>query len=320
MTQSLEKDNEEAALWVARHMEKVVDVTAFSQWLAGAPGRREKFDALWATCMDDAVTEGLRRYQRREDEAAGPTAARAPFPTRRIAISALVAASVAALALSWPQIHFAFMPAQDYATAPGEVRSFTLADGSTVMLNGASRIAAKIGNGRREVTLENGEALFDVRHDTDRPFTVAAGDGRVAVLGTRFDLALNGGTVDLSVERGLVRFASSADSKSGVLVPAAHSATLAEGHIGPPLEGRAALTAAWQDGWLEVTDMPLAQVLPRLQRWTGKTIVADDPGLLQKRVAGRFRLSDPAAVLGTLGELYGFRVEDAGQSYRLVAQ
>lgn len=322
---SNQQDYEEAALWIARHLGGPVDATAFAQWLAGAPGRREKFDALWATCNDEAVTQELRRQDRLvQDNQPAPAAAPSHPGKRRAGLRAAawtgVAAAVLAVgAFAVPSVRFAMLPPQTFQSATGQVRSITLADGSSVTLNGASRISARIGEGRREVTLEAGEALFDVQHDPARPFTVTAGEGRVTVLGTRFDLALNRRNVDLEVERGLVRFERTAGDIAPVLVPAAHRSTLAEGRIAAPV----ALTAAtdeWQNGWLRVTAMPLEQILPRLERWTDKTIVVKDGALLRKQIAGRFRLSDPKIVLDNLGALYGFRVEDRGRSYVLDVQ
>jgi ferric-dicitrate binding protein FerR (iron transport regulator) len=55
-----------------------------------------------------------------------------------------------------------------------------------------------------------------------------------------------------------------------------------------------------------------------LQRWTDRRIVVDDQILRGRRVAGRFRLSDPTEVLDNLGILYDFRVQRTEQAYILV--
>lgn len=312
----MEQEDEEAALWVARHMGGPVDARAFAAWLAAAPGRQRKFEVLWATCMDGAVIEGLRFHDRLERDKA-PNRRLVP---RRLAFGALAAAAVVGLAFAWPQARLALTPGSTYETIAGQVRSVTLADGSTVALNGASKIRVKIGGGRRQVKLERGEALFDVKHDPARPFVVAAGGGRVTVLGTRFDLALNRERVDLEVERGLVRFEKVSGAPSGILVPALHRSALAGGMIAPPTQVDAETAAAWETGWLRATDMPLAEILPRLERWSDKPIIVRDEALLRKRVEGRFRLSAPRVALDNLGALHGFRVQDTGQAYVIDAR
>jgi len=307
----IDQDDEDAALWVARHLGGPVDATAFSEWLEGALGRQEKFDAMWAACADDAVTDALRLHDRPERTAHAP---RRPVRTAAT-FAALAAALAVGVVLAWPLARFALSPARTYETTAGQVRTLALADGSTVALNGASRIRVKIGGARREVTLERGEALFDVHHDETRPFVVAAGGGRVTVLGTRFDVALNRQSVELEVERGLVRFDKVSDRSTSVLVPAAHQTSLTNGAIAPPAPLDLDAAAAWRTGWLGVSDMRLAEILPRLERWSSKPIVVRNEALLQKRVAGRFRLSDPKAVLDSLGTLGGFDVQETGQAY-----
>ncbi len=316
-----EQEEEEAALWVARHMGGPVDATAFSQWLAGGQGRRELFDAMWASCMDDAVTAALKAREVEQDNEPQPKAQlRGRFGHRALAFGAVAASLLAILAVSWEPVRFALTPAQIYETGPGQVRDVTLADGSTVVLNGASSIHVTIAGKRRHVELHEGEALFDVRHDEERPFTVSAGDGRVTVLGTRFDLALNGEQVDLEVAQGLVRFAGHGDEASGVLVPAAHYSILVKGRPTEPERYAVQEEAAWRGGWLEVANMPLEHLVPRLERWTDKTIVVQDRALLEKRVAGRFRLSEPDIVLENLGVIYGFSVQETPQSYLIKTQ
>lgn len=339
-----DQEDEEAALWVVRHMDGPVDEVAFAQWLAGAPGRQERFAALQATLMDGDIAKGARlhesrlheslqitnptpdnrpqrRAHRHKDQHRSSPGWRSPQASRRIALSALAAACVAALALSWPHIRYALTPAQSYETQVGEIRDIRIADGSSIKLNGASRVSVKIAPGRREVTLEAGEALFDVTHNPDHPFTVTAGDGRVTVLGTRFDVAINAEQVDLEVERGLVRFdapsSAAASSPSHVLVGASHRSALANGQLSAPARYQATAATSWQNGWLEVSDMPLSQIIPRLERWSDKAIIVRDNRLLNKRVAGRFHLSEPDIVLDNLAILYGFRVEDTGRAYIL---
>jgi transmembrane sensor len=79
---------------------------------------------------------------------------------------------------------------QTYETASGETRSFTLADGSTVLLRANSSLRVPrwgFGQKNREVTLI-GEADFAVRHTPDsQKFVVrTAKDFEVIVLGTEF--------------------------------------------------------------------------------------------------------------------------------------
>jgi transmembrane sensor len=75
-----------------------------------------------------------------------------------------------------------------YSTDIGERRSITLADGSTVDLNARSRIQIEFSGAERHVELLDGQALFQVAKDKNRPFIVRSGDATVRAVGTQFDV------------------------------------------------------------------------------------------------------------------------------------
>ena len=55
--------------------------------------------------------------------------------------------------------------ADTYHTQVGEQRTVRLQDGSSVALNSRTRIAVKLTSAKRCITLESGEAYFEVAHD-----------------------------------------------------------------------------------------------------------------------------------------------------------
>ncbi len=83
-----------------------------------------------------------------------------------------------------------------------------LPDGSTVTLNSNSSLEypKKFNDQMREVTV-TGEAFFDVTPDPERPFIITAGDARVKVLGTSFNVNAypEAESVEVTVESGIVQ-------------------------------------------------------------------------------------------------------------------
>ena len=76
-------------------------------------------------------------------------------------------------------------------TAPkGSMKQVMLPDSSTVQLNAGTslKFPVSFGDTKREVTLINGEAFFDVKHDVKRPFMVHAAKVITQVLGTSFNI------------------------------------------------------------------------------------------------------------------------------------
>ena len=83
---------------------------------------------------------------------------------------------LATLALVWV---FVQNHSPQYRTAIGEQRIVKLEDGSIVTLNTRSQIKVRFERDRRRIDLIEGEALFEVAHDTARPFQVFAGTAEV---------------------------------------------------------------------------------------------------------------------------------------------
>lgn len=100
------------------------------------------------------------------------------------------------------------MLAKEHGKPASHVRHITLPDGSLVILHANSRLEypAFFDKNVREVTL-TGEAYFDIRRDTTKPFLIHSGNVRTTVLGTAFNIAAyeHANEVRVSVTRGKVK-------------------------------------------------------------------------------------------------------------------
>ncbi|WP_068877252.1 MULTISPECIES: FecR domain-containing protein [unclassified Phenylobacterium] len=293
---------EDAAAWVVRLEAGDLgdaEAAAFDAWLSASPANAAAFDAALAVS---------HAYAAAADEVALALSQRRPAPSRPTNRRALVGfglmAAAAALAvvvvpeISGPQT-------QTYATAKGERRTVALADGSTVDLNGGARLSVSLGRDGRRVTLAEGQAVFDVAHDARRPFTVAAGDRTIRVVGTQFDVRRLGGKVSVTVARGAVevRPADGAAGKAYRLHP---------GQRLDHVEGAAATRVAaaepaevlgWRSGRLVYRQQPLSDVIDDLNQQFSTPIRVDDPELAATPISGVLVLDDQDAVIRRLALL-----------------
>ena len=100
---------------------------------------------------------------------------------------------------------------QTLATAVGQQRTVTLADGSIVALNTNTIVETDLNHRLRQIYLRKGEAHFQVAHDRSRPFLVHAGDAVVRAVGTAFEVRLRTDQhVDIVVNEGQRRGAGHA--------------------------------------------------------------------------------------------------------------
>ncbi len=104
-----------------------------------------------------------------------------------------------------------------FSTVRAEMKTITLDDGSTVHLNAQSRIKVDYTSNQRNITLEQGEALFVVSHNPVRPFLVYAGDGKVQAIGTQFNVKLMPDfNVMVTLVEGVIRITQDIDKHEGL--------------------------------------------------------------------------------------------------------
>ena len=100
----------------------------------------------------------------------------------------------------------------------GETNVFYLPDSSRVTLNGDSRLAynSQFGKTNRELSLR-GEAFFQVKQDTVKPFIVETSLIQVEVLGTSFQVIAEKLRAEVSVEKGRVKITTQDKKQKSVL-------------------------------------------------------------------------------------------------------
>jgi len=291
----------QAARWVARRPEADArEAAAFETWKSADRAHAEAFVQVLRTSQDPALAEAMRLSEQRL------TIRRRRGGAIATLAGGLVAAGLAAF-VAWPQLQLMTVAPVVLATAPGEHRDAALADGTHVTLDGATQLKVRLGSQRRQVELLRGEAFFDVAHDAARPFTVKADAGSARVLGTAFDLERADGRLELSVHRGRVRLAPSGLIRRSAELTVGQRAFTKEGRLSAvkPFDPTA---DDWRSGWLETDGLTLERLVERLNRASPTPITIADPVLGRQRVAGRFRLDDPKALVENLALIHGFSV------------
>jgi len=198
----------------------------------------------------------------------------------------------------------------DYVSAPGQVRSVTLADQSVITLDADSAIAVDFSRGERHVEVRRGAAFFSVSH-TGEPFVVDANQGEARVLGTQFEVRLQPMGAQVSVLSGRVGVTPAKDAEQQVL-GADQQVAYSAGHARALQAIDAQAQLAWRQGWLNYYKVPLAEVVQDLQRYYPGRILLLNDELGTRRISGSFPSHDPQAVLASLQGLLGFEQNRLG--------
>ncbi|MCY1417852.1 FecR protein [compost metagenome] len=196
----------------------------------------------------------------------------------------------------------------DYASAAGEVREVTLADGSVLTLDADSAVAVRYGAHAREVELRRGAVFFKVTPG-QIPFVVTAQGGEARVLGTRFEVRLRPAGARVTVEQGRVGVRARVDGTQQVL-GAGQQVAFANGEAGAVESVDTAAQLSWREGRLSFYRAPLGEVLAELDRYYPGRILLLDQELAATRISGSFPGNDPAAVLASLKAVVGFEQDE----------
>lgn len=332
-----ENSQEAAIWWAARRRLNPASFASderFAQWL-----KEEANQRAWREVIrrDDQVGGFATMPEIREMRLQALEMARHQSGRRRrkwVAASA-IAASLAVIVAFDGMSHLdlsASAPAatqhvQRFATAIGQRRDVLLGDGSTVTLNTGSLIEVRFSPGRRDVRLLQGQAMFNVARDVDRPFIVSARNRQVTALGTAFDVEIRqDGRVQVLLVEGRVRVDPVNRRGLSRLIPALSRTDLEPGQQllteGPQaVEVSAAdveRETAWNRGVLIFRNDMLGEAIKEVNRYSQLQLVVDDPEVAALKVSGIFPTANQEDFVAALATLYSLRAErEQGGTIRL---
>lgn len=258
----------------------------------------------------------------------------------QMAMAVLVVAVVGAGWVGWESWRKQPTFVQSYASERGQQLLVTLPDdaasGSKLELDTATRLDARLYRDRREVRLKNGQALFTVRADTERPFHVRAGRLHITVVGTRFSVrhtatGLDAGQTVVSVEEGHVRVTrepGEADTDEGKVVNEPPVDLTAgqmlvgdnQGRMGPVTSVAPSVIASWRSGRISFEHNTLAQALAEFERYGDTGVVIRDPAVGQLPVGGSYGVRQVRLFAETLPQVLPVRLVPQGNVTEIVAR
>jgi len=361
---------EEAAQWLAELRDRSDSATQqrFDQWLATSPEHVRAYlecTAIAETveagpCATPQEIEALIEQARQSSganvislalshSASEASAAKRedagnafrPVRSRRARFVAAAAVTIAMIGASVGYV----MTRNVYTTAVGEQRSILLSDGSTIDLNGRSKVRVRLVADRRTIDLIEGEALFRVAKDKARPFVVSADHTHVRAVGTAFAInrrqrellvTVVDGTVAVSAPvippRSTGRGASldsqrTAPAETGSAHPALSPASdeillnagqqlslsfaaTAAGSAPQPRSVDVDNAIAWTRRRLVFDSTPIEDVVAEFNRHSSRTLVIQGDGLAAFHISGAFSSTDVQPFLRFLRTQPGVEVTE----------
>jgi transmembrane sensor len=308
----------EASEWYARlHGGDATaqDHVRLGDWLAARPENQQAYDFVTETGRLAAHIQSASNGRRRpaparrsslRDVRTGVSAARRRWARAAgVAAAAVIVAGIGVAIVNQPH-------EQSYQTAVGEMRNVTLADGSTLALNGATKLTVRFTHEARDLDIETGEFFVTVGKDPARPFRVHAKGRVIEDVGTAFDVDTNGSQVDVAVAEGMVKISdpltdSSAETPVAVLNKGEALSYSADQPIGTPRSLATPDVGTWRVGILSYDRSRLEWLVADLNRRFDRTITVPDAVLAAMPITLTLKLHDRDTTIGTLEKLLPVR-------------
>jgi transmembrane sensor len=195
---------------------------------------------------------------------------------------------------------------RSYSTVRGEQRIQRLPDGSVLHLNTDSAVTVRYSRAERLVSLDRGQALFEVAHQDERRLRVQTDRAGVVAVGTQFDVYRKNGTTTVTLVEGSVEVYSGGG----------HSVRLNSGdqldfgdRIGALRHVDARAAVAWLQRQIAFQDEPLGEVAAEFNRYGPISVEIDDVSLRALPISGIVDAYDTDSFAAYLATLSGVIVQ-----------
>lgn len=315
---------EQAARWHARMLAEDCsdeDRRRLEEWRKRSPFHEEAYRRAAGTLSLVEKASKDARFRLLAERAYAESRDDARNWRKRPLWAGAMAAGLAALAVMVMHVTNPSLKSQAVVYEAGQEHStITLEDGSRVDLDVGTSIAVRMSARARQIDLLSGRALFDVAHDSTRPFSVDAHGSRTTALGTRFQVAREGDRVRVVLEEGAVaveQLREKAISWSDRLSPGEQIVIDSTGERSKNRVDTLVATS-WAQNRHIFRDTRLEEAIAEINRYSATKVRIGDPQVADLKVAGTFIVGDGEQIMGALASVLPVRMVRAGDREILV--
>ncbi len=177
----------------------------------------------------------------------------------------------------------------------GKIKHIFLPDSTSVTINSGSMLkyASNYGNENRKIILE-GEAFFDVKYNSAKPFIVHTSDNIIKVLGTTFNVMAytNENIHKISLEKGEIKI-SNLEGYSDILKPNQIYLLLRNKKEYKIIEtSNITKNSSWKDGKIIFKNQRFIDIAQKLERYHNVTFRIENKKIKKCRYTGEFSIND----------------------------
>lgn len=256
------------------------DQRSLDSWLAASLAHRV---AYWR--MKAAWTRTERLTVLRSTRPMGISERRPLLPVLGKFAGLLTVGAIIVAAIYWQDAPSSWT----YATPLGGHETVRLDDGSQIELNTDTTVRVASEGNERKVWLDKGEAYFQIRHDSEHPFTVVTPDLRIVDLGTKFVVRRTSSNLKVSLVEGSARLEPGEGGHSVVLKPGEIAVAAGDSIAVTKVAPRTLdMEMSWRRDVLVFNHVTLAAAADEFNRYNREKLVIADPTAASRTIGGTF--------------------------------
>jgi len=301
------------------HVEEYLRIAAISRDLgAAAADPRWSLDGLLADAGDVDSSSGEAHHAatlRHPSEHASRAERSSWIPAWHFGVAASLMVLLAGFVLHWVRGPTESEFAVRFTTGHGELRSWTLSDGSVVQLNTDTAVRVAFGRAERLVELAHGQAYFSVAKDPQRRFRVIVNGADIVAVGTQFDIYRGDQSVLVTVTEGRIAiYGGGAHAPPAGAAASARSVSIGAGEqiridasavLENPTKASLNQNEAWRSRRIVFENQPLGEVVAEFNRYAEVPIEVSDVALRSVRIGGAFDAHDSDSFCAFLKSIDG---------------
>ena len=314
--QTKETIDDQAAKWLAKldgGNLSVEERHEFQEWLRKSPKHAEAlkcFATVWGdmdTLLNSLPSDDILQNDSDSRLSFFSSKWQVPLVLTVICVSVIILF----FSIDTPPNKYPVTEASSYSTNIGIQKKQKFSDGSTAHLNTNSIIETEYNNSSRIVRLVQGEAMFNVVHDPDRPFIVYVGNTRVKAIGTSFIVRLKSENIIVTVIDGKIELEKNrinVDSPVNddqeqqlIILNKGEEIELYDNYVAHKTkkikDEEVNRRLSWMQDQLVFKDETLEYVVEEISRYVPVRIIIKDSELRDVKISGRFQFGDTVALL-----------------------
>lgn len=271
---------QQASKWFLRMKDAApdhADRSKFEAWLMSSAANREAYQTIADTWEDFDSSEHIKQISQAMSMKKLDDDIRKRHKTTQLAkLGALVTIFITGIFgfNAWQTWHDKPLESIAQASAPGQMVTHYLSDGSKLTLDAQSQTQVLYYRDKRYVKLLQGQAVFEVVKDADRPFVVESTHARITVKGTRFLVNMIHHKTVVAVDHGKVLVESLASGQPGSVLLSNDQVAEVKAHSAPlPLQKSAKDAFAFLQGRLIFDGAAMTEVTETLSRYRQPPVV-----------------------------------------------